>query len=540
MQQRNLENLETFVVNAVERRVLNPTGIRLQANVISAREIISGTITANELSANIILVDNVIKSKNYNGAINSDGIITARGNAGWAITHNGEAEFNNVNIRGNLTAGAGFYASSNTQIFANTGGFFSLGSNFAWNGNSLTINGNITLTNTNIGTFDNGDALTGGSLGGITIGPSYIASTDYDANNGFAIYSNGFADFNEVSVRGEITATSGSISDNFSIGSNVQIGGFANIGANASIGTSATIGGSLKIGNNVRVNNATADGSQTVFKVRGDTNANSNFSGKFQKLNGDDVLTIRDDGRVGVTGSFFVNDVQVTPSSYVTGGPYLPTAGGTISGTLTISNNLTVNDDVTFKSDANAASTVVMFESTNSVDDRVISTRANGFISAAYLPSGGSGGLIRRSAGFLYVETSTIRIKENIEYIDQSVIDIVKKLKPVMYTLKRDISDNDYTYALKQMNKEIGFITEDVETLQSEIGASLVSYDSATLGKFDYRTDSPPFSSDEDFEDIQPMMYKQNAILSLTVKAIQETSEKIDNLEARLQALEGV
>ncbi len=217
-QSNNKKMLKTFIVSTVEERILNPQGIRLQANAITAREIVAGTITANELSANIVLVNNVIRSTNY--------VSNSTTRTGWIISSNGNAEFNDVTIRGNLISGDGFYAAANTKIFANSNGYFSLGSNFAWNGTSLSINGNITLSNTNVGTFDNGDSLTAGNIGGITIGPSSIRSNDYDANPttaGFLINSDGTATFNEVTVRGTINANAG-VFLGFLAAGNTQVG----------------------------------------------------------------------------------------------------------------------------------------------------------------------------------------------------------------------------------------------------------------------------------------------------------------------------
>ena len=188
IEETNVINLKSFIVSAIEERVLNPQGIRIQANAITAREIVSGTITANELASNVILVNNVIKSKNYNGTINTDGDITAYGNTGWAITHAGESEFNNVFIRGGISA--------------NTG-----------------------------------------SIGGIVINSSSLYSSNYDSTHGFALYSDGSADFNNVSVRGEVIATSGSIADNFTIGNNIAIGSNTNIGNNLFIGNNVRVNG---------------------------------------------------------------------------------------------------------------------------------------------------------------------------------------------------------------------------------------------------------------------------------------------------------
>jgi hypothetical protein len=205
----NVKNLESFIISTVENRVLNPRGIAIQANTITAREIASGTITSGELASNIILVNNVIKSKNYNGTVNTEGNISARGNTGWAITHAGEAEFNNVFIRGNLIAGAGFYGESNTQIFANTGGFFSLGSNFTWTGSVLTIRGDLKFPDN---TSPQSQNAVDGFIGGININSSEIQSNAFETGSaGFRISANGDAEFNDVIVRGNVQASTGFI-----------------------------------------------------------------------------------------------------------------------------------------------------------------------------------------------------------------------------------------------------------------------------------------------------------------------------------------
>ena len=165
-QQANELAFKTLVVAAIEERVLSPQGITLKANSITSNEIAAGTIKADNLSANLILVNNTIRSNVY-----SSNPASANG---WIIYSNGKAEFNEVTIRGNIYQGSGNYKNSDTKIFANVGGYFSLGSNLGWDGNTLSINGNITLSNTNVGTFNNGDALTSGTVGGITIAGSIV------------------------------------------------------------------------------------------------------------------------------------------------------------------------------------------------------------------------------------------------------------------------------------------------------------------------------------------------------------------------------
>lgn len=369
-QENNLLTFKSMVVAAVEERVLNPRGIRIQANAITANEIAANTITANEFAANIVLVNNIIKSNNY-----------AAGSTGWAINGNGAAEFSGVTVRGTVVANAG-------------------------------------------------------SFGGILIAGSSIYSSDYDSLNGFAIYSNGFADFNEVSVRGEIIATSGSIADNFTIGNNVTIGssinignsatigGFANIGANISIGDNATIGGSLRIGDNVRINNATGDNGATVFKVRGQGTSTTKWIAKFQDgaNTPSDILNIRDDGRVAIDGSLYVNGSQVTGSD--------------------------------------------------------------------------------------------LRLKTKI-FKDVYSLDIIKQLKPTYYVWKNSGKE------------QYGFIAQE---LYETIPNIVLKGDSAEPV---YREDGRVVLED-------PWGIEMQSIVPYLVKALQELSEKVDSLETRLRAIEGV
>ena len=445
----NERSLKTFIVDAVEERVLNPQGIRIQANTITANEIAVGTITANELVRDFIMVNNTMKSNNY-----------SEGSAGWKISNTGEAEFNNVVVRGNVQA--------------------------------------------NVGT-----------IGNILITSSTVQSSDYDGSNGFALYSNGFADFNEVSVRGEIIALSGSITDNFSIGSNVQIGGFANIGANATvgsdltIGTSATIGGSLTIGNNIRINGATADNSQTVFKIRSDSgNLTSNFIVKFQNLSGD-VFSVRNDGRVTMDGPLLVNGATVT-----TGGPYLPTAGGTLTGALTANASVTVNDQVFISASLGTAETSPALRVNRSYDADggyfIEFTNTSGTVQAGRIRY-----VIGDSQAVAYLSGSDIRLK-NI--IDKSVdgISVIRNLNPVHYQWKNG-KGGDY----------FGFIAQELyEVIPNAVSPG--------------DTDDVFYLEDGRVNVEEPWAIEMSGIVPYLVKAMQELLDKNDELEARLQAVEGV
>jgi hypothetical protein len=178
----------------------------------------------------------------------------------------------------------------------------------------------------------------------------------------------------------------------------------------------------------------------------------------------------------------------------------------------------------------------ITFQTTRANGNRMISARANGDVSMAYLNSS-SGTNVVRSGGILYLTTSTIKIKENVEYVEDSMLDVINLLKPVRYTLKRSETDTDFSYALKQLNKEIGFIVEDIEEVQQSFGASLLNYDAEDLSLIDIdgeRTETP-YALESDFENsVVPIMYKETAILAICVKAIQELTEKVKDLESRI------
>ena len=192
LQENNRNIFKTFVVSTIEERVLNPKGIRIQANAITANEIATATITANELVRDFIMVNNTMRRNTFNGTVDKNGNITFNGGLGWAISHTGKTVFNDITIRGNIVTGNGYYNASNTPLFANNTGYFSLGSNLYWNGSTLTIRGSLQFPDGSTpGTFSDGDNLTSGSIGGITINNSNI--TGNGGGGGFTIYSNGYA-----------------------------------------------------------------------------------------------------------------------------------------------------------------------------------------------------------------------------------------------------------------------------------------------------------------------------------------------------------
>jgi len=180
-QQRNFDNLKTVVSNIVINDVLGPSGIRLLPNSVQSVHIAAGAITANELAANIVLVNNVISSNNY-----------VPNTSGWVLYSNGTAEFGAASIRGTLTAGA-VVINNNNYWYSN--GVFRVGSNsefMSFNGSDLSVTGDVTTGNLTAtggviaGWEISGDNLVNGAnyAGGMSIGP-----TSYSGVPGYQVSS---------------------------------------------------------------------------------------------------------------------------------------------------------------------------------------------------------------------------------------------------------------------------------------------------------------------------------------------------------------
>jgi hypothetical protein len=225
----------------------------------------------------------------------------------------------------------------------------------SWNGSALTVVGGGTFSGTvtggsiniNSGTFsvDSSGNLTStsaditgvikassGNIAGITISAGRLYSGAGNWNNadtGFYLDLNGYFSLKDKFIW-DPNALSGAGQATFA---GALSGASGSVTSNFAIGTGCTIGGSLSVGDNVRVNNATADGSATVFKVRGNTSGgdNSRFIAKFQNNAPTDMLSIRDDGLVTIS-----QDLNVTGSINV----------GSVTGTTPFSGTVQLNGAV--------------------------------------------------------------------------------------------------------------------------------------------------------------------------------------------------
>lgn len=93
------------------------TATEIAAHSITANEIAADTITANELAALEIEVSKHIQSSDYDGT----DVATGDATTGWRVEGDGAAEFNDVRVRGEVTA-TEFHGADTVSIIPN-GGF---------------------------------------------------------------------------------------------------------------------------------------------------------------------------------------------------------------------------------------------------------------------------------------------------------------------------------------------------------------------------------------------------------------------------------
>ena len=452
-QVNNYNSFRQLVVNTINSTVLEPAGIVLQDNIINSRNIISGSITAteisantitadniaagaitaNELSANLVLVNNVIRSNNFDGTILANGTITTAGTVGWAVSGQGQAVFDTTFIRGSisasevLTPGVDIY--SNGTLAANAFTIYGNGAIVTSGGNfSVTASGIMSATGANIsGTINS----INGSIGGFS-----LSSNDIDGAGVLLHTSAGPGDPSYL-IAQDVIGTFAAIYSDGSI-----------ILQNAAIGASQSMDG----------------GSYSVTDSIGRT------------------TTMTGGGITGNLGYVSVNGIS-TSGTVSAGVSYMQ------SGTIYSSNIL----------------------------------EAAGAVLTPYLVfsgtvAGSGSSVIRRSDGYLLIQSSKRELKTNIEDIDNS-LQRINALRPRIFNWKPQDSDpDDYFHReIKPNHKTMGFVVEEVGEVSPEYLEYTVTADNEVDGHY----------------------WKPHDFIALAIQGIKDLSAKVISLEERIAQLEG-
>jgi len=187
-----------------------------KVNDLSADKLTSGSIIGGEIIVGSgSNTSGFIKSQNYSS-----------GSAGWQISPDGSAEFQNATIRGTLNAAditAGTLNVNRLPTITTTEINFTASdidgtdpdtilATINASSEGITIDANkLTLT----GTLQVGDDITSGSVGGISISSTELQSSNYSAGStGFRIESDGDAFFNSVTVNNPIITLNSASSNN--------------------------------------------------------------------------------------------------------------------------------------------------------------------------------------------------------------------------------------------------------------------------------------------------------------------------------------
>jgi hypothetical protein len=106
LQQTNKISFDNYIINLLNTKEFSPTLLKIKANSATGKIIVQGSLAADKLEPNMVLVKQQIQSNNFNGVI-SNNVITSNGTTGWAISSSGQAVFNNVTVRGTILANSG-------------------------------------------------------------------------------------------------------------------------------------------------------------------------------------------------------------------------------------------------------------------------------------------------------------------------------------------------------------------------------------------------------------------------------------------------
>lgn len=537
-------------------------------NNLTASKITAGTIGAHTIT--LAGVNSILKSNNYAAAN------TTFGGAGWKISGDGKAIFNDASIRssldigedqgtsdntsfhvdsngnmwsgansssfstapfrvtnaGDITAssltltgltelatgskiflGAGNYSNIDTAFYVDATEQFSLGDKLTWDGNSLTVQGTLKLS-------DGTDVLDAEDVGNIAEGlVDEFGNTIYDDGfiGGLTISANtmyyGTGSFASGSTAFFVGKNSGGQA-NFSLGDKLTWDG-----ATLSITGNVVITGGSTLN---LINEAQSDADtaySTAISAQGiaisaQNTADDAYSEAITKIGpgtleariGDSVTTING-GKI-TTGTLDADKISGgTITATISLSSLGTISGGAISGTTIDCLNVTVENGYSYRAQGSFPTT-------------------GGGVGPLYAQTL-SGQGVERIARF----TSLREFKENIEDMPNG-LSVINNLRPRIFSWKMGeidpVTNEPWTNQAKDLmslNRSYGFIVEEVFEAQPE------------LVTFQPPSHELPWDQEGGIFDInawKPAMWNTIEIIPILVKAIQELSAKVEELESRL------
>jgi len=499
---------------------------------LTATKIKAGTITSSII--NLDGANSVIRSSNY-----------TTGTDGWAIRGDGTAEFSAGVIRGTVKAGSLFIDANNRWKSDATGATisipeFKVGSStqyVSWDGNTLTVQGTLKFPDgTTPGTFDDGDAITGGSVAGLTINSSKIFfGTGTYGNTSTAFYVDNTGKFSlgdkltwdgsTLSISGNVVITGGSTLASINNAQNT-----ANNAQNAANNAQDTADDAQSTANtaNTAANNAqvTADGAldaaDSAFNVANNALPASTFNkAEIVKTINNSTNSTKIHGAILETGTV-VADAVVADFVAAMNIRADQITAGTITASISMNaaefNGGSININNEFRVGSSGS-----VNCRNITIDSGLAYRGESFASSGDTTTA----RIQQLSGVQRITqpASNRDIKKNIQDIS-GALEIVKALKPRIFNFNEiyygeidPSTEEPWTSQAKELHQlfqSYGFIVEEVQ----EVNPQLVTYCPVELGSLNIST-------------WKPKMWKDLEIIAILTKAVQELSDKVEELESR-------
>lgn len=472
------------------------TAAKITAGTIGAHEIIltqPGTATA------ITSPDNkaILRSSDYNGSYNNTTDTWTSGTAGWIISGDGRAEFNNIVARGAIDGGtidiggsdaSSFHVDANGNMWLGNATYgpsapFRVSNAGALTATGVTVSGQI---NASSGTFSGNitstATITGGTLQTASSGQRIVLS-----GTSFNLYAAGSGDTSTITFNPATTTNYGLITSTGAIKVSAQ-------GATMSIGyypgDIGTTGVRLESGAYFQVLGGTIDAKRNVTTdwrtaniiARADTSGNASIA--FRCASDTDTAQIRVGG--GANYFYFRNYNDSANVPIIAG-------EGLFSRTTTAT-------------DVNSANVLL----DTSASDVSLGFKASSGTYSAQIRLGGSSALffadgLNSATGVpvnaaSYNIFSDYRLKENFESIINSC-DVISRLNPIKFNLKNNPD-----------KKMVGFIAHEIQEHYPFVVTGI---------KDEVSEDNKPIYQSIDYGMITPLL----------VSCIQEILKRLEDLE---------
>ena len=457
------------------------TASKITAGTISGKEIIVDTDSATDPSNPVL---GKIRSSNY-----------STGSAGWIINSDGSAEFQNATIRGSLNASDMTTGTLNASNVAIT---------------------NLNADNITTGTLDF-DKLSINSANIIsTLSTDAILSTI--SNGAIDQAKLGNISANKITT-GTLDASNVTVSN---LSGDVISGGTIN-GTTINAGTITT--GTLNL------SSLTVSGEISGSRISGGTIDGSTLSGGF--ISG---------GSINVGNGFAATSGGMTAIGAVTIAPNTSSQIGNTSFALlagvSVESSTFKNGNSRFHIPSSSDSLFLVRNSTTKFESQNIENTTHDDLRPETDNSFDLGSSLRRFdnvfATNTTIQTSDITLKENIETTDLG-LDFVNDLTPIEFTWKDG-----------GVRTHLGFSAQDIkEKLITHKGEdqNMAVYTQGSYEPYYERTeeDEDGFSTLIEVEDHDKERFglRISELIPVLTKSIQELSEKVDSLTARIEVLEG-